>query len=112
MNTQHPRLKRERQTIRAMIRLYCRDKHSPPGDLCPACEALLHYAYHRLDKCPFQESKPTCANCPIHCYAPDKRAQIRTVMRYAGPRMLWRHPILALRHLLDGLRKAERTTEK
>jgi len=25
-------------------------------------------------------------------------------MRYAGPRMLLQHPILALRHWLDGLR--------
>jgi hypothetical protein len=24
------------------------------------------------------------------------------VMRYAGPRMLWQHPILSLRHWLDG----------
>ena len=29
---------------------------------------------------------------------------MKQVMRYAGPRMLWRHPILAIRHLLDGQR--------
>jgi hypothetical protein len=27
-------------------------------------------------------------------------------MRYAGPRMLLRHPLLAILHQLDGLRKA------
>jgi hypothetical protein len=26
---------------------------------------------------------------------------MRAVMRFAGPRMLWRHPYLAIRHLLD-----------
>jgi hypothetical protein len=26
-------------------------------------------------------------------------------MRYAGPRMLFSHPLLAFMHLLDGLRK-------
>jgi len=31
------------------------------------------------------------------------RERIRAVMRYAGPRMLWRHPLLALLHLADGL---------
>jgi hypothetical protein len=31
---------------------------------------------------------------------------MKTVMRYAGPRMLWRHPILSLRHWLDGFREA------
>ena len=28
------------------------------------------------------------------------------MMRYAGPRMLWEHPIMSLRHWLDGFRKA------
>ncbi|MBU2253077.1 MAG: nitrous oxide-stimulated promoter family protein [Proteobacteria bacterium] len=27
-------------------------------------------------------------------------SQIRDVMRFAGPKMLYRHPILAIRHLL------------
>jgi hypothetical protein len=27
-------------------------------------------------------------------------------MRYAGPRMLWQHPILSLIHWLDGYRQA------
>ena len=26
---------------------------------------------------------------------------MREVMRFAGPRMLWRHPYLAIRHLID-----------
>jgi hypothetical protein len=26
-------------------------------------------------------------------------------MRYAGPRMLFRHPIMTLRHMIDGRRK-------
>jgi len=34
------------------------------------------------------------------------REHVRIVMRYAGPRMLWRHPILAVRHLIDGRRPA------
>jgi len=66
---------------------------------------LADYACQRLEKCPFQGSKTTCARCPIHCYKPDRRVQIRAVMRVAGPRMLFRHPVLALLHLFDGLRK-------
>jgi hypothetical protein len=27
------------------------------------------------------------------------------VMRYAGPRMVWKHPVMSLRHWLDGFRK-------
>ena len=42
----------------------------------------------------------------MHCYKPDMRQKVRQVMRYAGPRMMLRHPILAVRHMLDGKRKA------
>jgi predicted amidophosphoribosyltransferase len=98
-------LSRERQTVEAMIRLYCRGRHGNAEQLCGECAELLEYARERLRRCPFQEGKTTCAKCPVHCYRPEMRARIRAAMRYAGPRMLYRHPILALRHLLDGLRR-------
>lgn len=101
----HPRMRREQRTVELMIALYCRDHHHPEGDLCPDCRALRDYARLRLAHCPFQENKTTCGNCPIHCYKPALREKIREVMRYAGPRMARRHPMLALGHLLDGLRK-------
>jgi len=33
------------------------------------------------------------------------RVKIREAMRYSGPLMTFRHPILALFHVLDGMRK-------
>lgn len=102
---QHPRMIRERRTIQAMIRVYCAAQHQTAQGLCPECASLQDYALARLDKCPFQEGKTTCAKCPVHCYQPAKREQVRTVMRYAGPRMITLHPILAVRHLVDGLQK-------
>ena len=104
------RLDRERRTVEAMIRLYCKGRHGNPAGLCADCAALWDYVQRRLERCPFQENKPTCANCPIHCYQPALREQIHAVMRYAGPRMLWRHPILALRHMRDAARKVKRAT--
>jgi hypothetical protein len=98
------RLEREHRTILAMLRIYCRGEHGGTNDLCLECRALLDYAGVRLDRCRYQGSKPTCAKCPVHCYLPEQREQMKAVMRYAGPQMLWRHPILALRHLLDGYR--------
>ena len=97
-------LDREHHTVAAMIRLYCRDQHGS-GELCAECQRLLSYADARLARCPFGESKTTCAQCPVHCYQPQMREKIRSVMRYAGPRMLRHHPAMALRHLVDGLRK-------
>ncbi|WP_322508569.1 nitrous oxide-stimulated promoter family protein [Anaerolinea sp.] len=102
----HPRIARERKTILAMSRIYCADHHGlPDGNLCMECQELLDYAFFRLEKCPYQEKKPTCANCPIHCYKPEMRERVRQMMRHAGPRMLLRHPILAIAHLLDGRKK-------
>jgi hypothetical protein len=105
MSLQSPRLKRERNTIDAMIRIYCNSEHAAQGVLCADCKDVLEYAEARLARCPFQDSKPTCANCLVHCYKPDMRSKIRDIMRFAGPRMLLRHPMLAIQHLLDGFRK-------
>jgi YbgA-like uncharacterized protein len=100
------RLERERETVAAMVAVFCRAHHGAGPGLCAECAELETYTRLRLEKCPYGETKPTCANCPIHCYQPHRREQIRRVMAYAGPRMLLKHPILAVRHMLDGRRKA------
>jgi len=105
MPTDSPRIAREKRTVRAMIRIYCRAHHKTTDALCADCDELLDYAVARLDRCPFGSEKPTCAKCPVHCYKPAMREKAKAVMRYAGPRMLLRHPILAVRHLLDGRRR-------
>jgi hypothetical protein len=96
-----PRIAREIRTVRAMIRIFCRGRHRAAEIPCVACNELLNYATCRLDRCPFGAEKTTCVDCPIHCYKPAMRERIREVMRYAGPRMLLRHPVLAIRHMLD-----------
>lgn len=104
-----PRLQREVTTMAAMLRIYCHAHHrSAERDgqgLCPQCAGLLDYAQKRLAGCPFGADKPTCTNCQIHCYGPTQREQTRVVMRYAGPRMLLRHPVLAVAHLLFDSRR-------
>lgn len=89
---------REKKTVQAMVRIYCADHHGTAG-LCASCSELLEYSHQRLDRCPYGDEKPTCKECPVHCYKPDRRSEMRDVMRYAGPRMLWRHPWLAVVHL-------------
>jgi hypothetical protein len=102
----HPRLARELATLSTMIAIHCRELHGNDGGLCEDCAELLTYATRRLDRCVFGDDKPTCANCTVHCYSAAMREEVRSVMRYAGPRMIWRHPVLAVRHLLDGRRPA------
>lgn len=95
-------IEQEKHTVSLMVGIFCHGKHGKPADggLCPDCQALLAYAHLRLDHCRFGEHKPVCKKCPVHCYRPDMRKRIKDVMRYAGPRMLWHHPVAALRHLL------------
>ena len=89
-----------------MVQIYCREHHVTVGQLCAECEEFLAYANARLERCRFGGEKPTCAKCPVHCYQRDRREQVRVIMRYAGPRMMWEHPILSVRHWFDGLRPA------
>ena len=109
MTIDNRRLEREKRTITVMIAMHCRGVHKAET-LCPDCADLQAYALERLEKCRFGADaglsravlRPTCANCTVHCYKPEMRDRVRVVMRYAGPRMLLRHPLLALWHLWDG----------
>lgn len=92
---------REKRIVREMILLYCKKHHSSEQSPCSACAALIAYAHDRSDKCPFMENKTFCSNCRVHCYHPQMREKIRSVMRYSGPRMLKTHPILAIQHLIE-----------
>ncbi len=99
------RLDEELQTVKEMITLYCRKKEGHAA-LCTDCCALLEYAQQRLYRCKFGNNKPTCRLCPIHCYRPDMKEKMRNVMRYAGPRMIFHHPLMAIKHLLREYRNS------
>lgn len=87
-----------------MIRIYCFSKHGGKQNLCADCSSLEEYAHKRLEQCKFGNQKPTCQKCPIHCYRKDMKLKIQEVMRYAGPRMIFRHPIAAIFHLIKEMK--------
>lgn len=101
---------REKQLVSQMIALYCRKNHGG-RTLCPDCAALDAYARQRSDQCPFMETKTFCSNCKVHCYKKEMREKIRKVMRFSGPRMIFSHPILAVRHVIE-TKKEKRRLEK
>ena len=101
-----PRLIRELKTITAMVKIYCCNHHDcPKGSICKSCAEFLEYAEYRLTHCPFNERKPTCGKCTIHCYNKEMQTKAKEIMRYSGPRMLWNHPIMALFHLIDSRKR-------
>ena len=100
---------REKTMVSEMIALYCRKNHgTKKGQLCEDCAALEAYARSRSDKCPFMETKTFCSNCRVHCYRPEMREKIRQVMRFSGPRMLFHHPVMAIRHVIESKKEKKR----
>ncbi len=81
--------------------MYCRKLHHPVNGICEECRLLIEYAEQRTEQCRFGKDKPICVKCPVHCYKPEMREKIREVMRFSGPRMLTRHPYLAVMHIMD-----------
>lgn len=101
---------REKEVVSLMISLYCRKKHDGKT-LCPECAALDAYAQSRSDHCPFMETKTFCSNCRVHCYQKDMREKIREVMRFSGPRMIFYHPVMAIRHVAESRKEKKRLEE-
>lgn len=103
------RREREKKTISQMIAMHCAGNHSADtrteqafcGErVCPACAELDAYAVLRTQRCRKMDVKTSCEECGNRCYAPEMREKIRAAMRYSGPRMITKHPIAAVRHLL------------
>lgn len=104
------KIEREKETVSLMIGIYCRKKHGGKT-LCPDCAALDAYARERSDKCPFMEAKTFCTNCKVHCYSTEMREKIREVMRFSAPKMIYHHPIMAIRHVIES-KKEKKQLEK
>ena len=91
------RIEKEKNVVDKMIDIYY-VKHGTPEEK----EELKAYVMKRLDGCKFQENKTFCSKCPIHCYAPKYKKQIKKVMRYSGPRLVLHHPVMLLKHIWQG----------
>lgn len=103
----NPYIRKEVETIRIMTEIYCSAHHgTEKGNLCPECEEFYLYSAKRLACCPFGENKPVCAKCKIHCFGKEFKGKAKAIMAFAGPRLVLRHPILSLRHLMALRREA------
>lgn len=102
---------KEKKVVEYMIRIYCK-KNEHNISLCNECTELLDYAHKRLDNCKFKNNKPTCKQCPVHCYKKDMRERMCKVMRFSGPRIIFYHPIAAIRHLIKELHFSPKTRIK
>jgi len=75
---------REIKVLKRFVEVYCRKHHGTDGNgPCEECADLLQYAQKRVEKCPY-DPKPKCKDCTTHCYKPEYRQKIRSVMRFSG----------------------------
>lgn len=100
---------REMRVVSQMVALYCAAHHDANvrthtahcgESVCVACAQADAYAVARTQGCRKMDQKVTCEACENHCYKPSERERIREIMRYAGPRMMKKHPVAAIRHVL------------
>jgi hypothetical protein len=105
-NTKNRR-ENEKEIVGEMINIYCKGNHNKKT-ICLECQGVLIYANTRIDNCPFMENKPFCSNCKIHCYKPEMREKICKVMRYSGRKILFYHPIMAIRHIIESKKEKKR----
>ncbi len=103
---------REKETVSLMIKIYCRKKHGTKNGLCEECAELDRYARERSEKCPFTESKTFCSNCKVHCYKKDMREKICKVMRFSGPKMIFHHPVMAIKHVTETKKEKKKLEKK
>ena len=103
------RRQREMTVISQMIAMYCAGNHSDAARdetafcgeaLCAECKAIDDYSVKRTRLCRSMEKKTTCEECGNHCYGRAERERICEIMRWSGPRMITKHPIAAIRHLV------------
>ena len=106
--TTQQKREQEKLLVSQMIRYYCKKKHHTKQGLCDQCAQLDTYARNRSEHCPFMENKTFCSNCKVHCYKPEMREKIRQVMRFSGPRMLLRHPVMVIRHGIETHKEKKR----
>ena len=116
-----PRVRADTRTVAGLTAIYCADNHRDRERwpvttdaatlgvygrkrlvLCAECADHLSYAEQRRAYCP-KDPKPFCSYCDTHCYRPEEAEWQRQMMRYAGPRSIFRgYAIPGIRHALEG----------
>lgn len=92
----------EIEVINKMIDIFYKNKNHKEEYTNTEIDQLKDYCSSKIYNCPVILEKTFCSSCKIHCYDKDQRDLIKKVMKYSGPRMLFYHPVLLIKHLLLG----------
>lgn len=101
MITKNSNKDNNKKVVSKMIDMYCKGHNHSVVTPCGECQDLKDYVYGKIEACPFVEKKIFCSSCKIHCYNTEMKNNIKDVMRYSGPRIVFYHPILCIKHALE-----------
>ena len=97
------KIDKDRRVLEAMGSIYCQGNHADAqkdeGGMCPECRATIENTLSRAASCPYGHQ-----DCKTHCQRGDAQIRIKAIMRYAAPKMMFRHPIMAFEYLRKKLR--------
>ena len=98
----------EKEIFAEMVLLYCHhhghardDVHKSAPEPCSNCREIIDYGIHRINVCKFGDAKKFCSQCTVHCFRPDMRSAVQQIMRFSGPRMIFHHPGMVIKHLMS-----------
>jgi len=96
-------ISKEKKTFDKMLKIYCKKKHKSKV-FCHECLEIQKYVYERIERCPFILDKPFCAHCKVHCYQKQMREKVIEIMKFSGPKMIFRAPILSIKHVIGHIK--------
>lgn len=95
---------KEKQHIKKSFLLYCHKHHGTADEtLCPKCTALLATVMVKMNKCKYGITKPICDRCDDSCLGTAPTREFLKIMKSSGRSMMFRHPIMAIKHKLQSL---------
>ena len=94
----------EKKHIKKSFLIYCHKNHGTENDtLCPKCTALLASVMVKMNRCQYGVTKPICDRCEKSCLGAVQTKEFLKIMKSSGKFMLFRHPIMAIKHKLQSL---------
>lgn len=100
---------KEKEAIRKMFGIFCSSNHKNDSGkkLCPKCTALLATLMLKMSRCQYGITKPNCEKCPTPCLTKAQYSEFVQIMEKSERKLFFKHPIMAIKHKLYGMRKEE-----
>lgn len=87
----------KKQLLDIMFDIYIKDHESEKDSM----ESLRLYSHNRLENCQNKDKRNFCSSCSIRCFSKNRREDIKRVMKYSGPRLIFYRPLALLRHTFN-----------